>query len=300
MKMLVTGGAGFIGHHLVHALVKEGHEVIVLDNLSSGDKSRLPKEAEFIQGDVLQINSLSLSTDIDTIFHLAAQIDVGQSLQDPLNDAEQNVLGTLAVADFAKRNGIPKVIFSSTAAVYGDTEALPLKEAEALNPKVPYGLSKLVAEQYLTFYADNHGFQAVILRYANVYGPGQSTSKESGVISVFCKQVAEQKPLQINGDGENTRDFVYVEDIVRANIAAAKQDISGVFNISTETEVSLNTLVELLQECSEGALEVTHAEPREGDIIRSCLANKKAKQQLSWEPQESLISGLKKTLDSLS
>lgn len=299
MKILVTGGAGFIGHNLVNTLLEQGHSVVVVDNLSSGDKERLPKEVEFIMGDIQEINTLNVPGDIDAIFHMAAHIDVRKSVQDPLMDAQHNVLGTIAVLEWAKRHGVKKLIFSSTGgAIYGEAEICPTPETNTILPEAPYGVAKLSAEHYIGLYSRLHEMETVCLRYANVYGPGQNGSRESGVIAIFCDRIHKDQPLQVNGDGTITRDFVYVGDVVNANIAALQPGLTGTYNIATGKETSLNQLIEKLKQVSGKAVEVEYADPKRGDIQRSCLLIDKAKEHLNWEPQHDLESGLSKTLEA--
>ena len=300
MKILVTGGAGFIGSHLVKALNKQGHDVIVLDDLSSGSKSNVPKGTKFIKGDVREINQLNLPKKIDVVFHLAAQIDVRISVDKPLFDAGVNVLGTLAVLDYARQAGVKKFIFSSSGgAIYGPTKTIPTTERVEVKSSSPYGIAKYAAEQYVSLYSRLFNMGNVILRYSNVYGPGQSTSRESGVIAIFSDQLLKGQPITVYGDGGQTRDFVYVEDVVKANIAAMNSPVQGTFNISTAKETTINELVEHFNDIFSQEIEVKHAPARPGEERRSCLSYTQAKSILGWEPKVDLRQGLQLTIHAL-
>ena len=300
MKILVTGGAGFIGSHLVKALNKQGHDVIVLDDLSSGSKDNIPEVVEFIQGDVRQADQLNLPKKIDVVFHLAAQIDVPRSVKDPQFDAQVNVLGTVAILEYARKAGAKKFVYASTGgAIYGTADIIPTTESAEVGSSSPYGISKSSAEQYVRLYSRLFDLDHVILRYSNVYGPGQSSSEETGVIAIFSQQVARSQPLTVEGDGKQTRDFVFVDDVVNVNLVVLKSDVQGTFNISTGKETSINGLVELFKELADYELKINRAPGRKGEERRSCLSNAKAKADLGWEPKVQLKAGLKSTLESL-
>lgn len=297
MQILVTGGAGFIGSHLVKALLKQGHEVFVVDNLSTGKRERVPAEAKFIEGDIRDMQKLPLPKAIDAVFHLAAQMDVRHSVKEPAFDASVNVEGTVAVLHYAQHAGAKKMIFSSSGgAIYGPCELVPTPESSACYSTSPYGVSKYSAEQYVRLYARLHQLPYVILRYSNVYGPGQDGSKESGVIAIFSRLAAESKPLTIYGDGESTRDFVFVEDVVAANLKALVYAGSGIYNIGTGVETTVNQLATMIQHACGKKLEIEHLSARLGEELRSCLDNSLAKTELGWQPQFSLLEGLKATL----
>ena len=300
MKILVTGGAGFIGSHLVKALNKQGHDVIVLDDLSSGSKSNVAKGTKFIQGDVREINQLNLPKKIDVVLHLAAQIDVPRSVKEPQFNAQVNVLGTIAILEYARQAEAKKFVYASTGgAIYGTADIIPTPESAEVGSSSPYGISKSSAEQYVRLYSRLFDLDHVILRYSNVYGPGQSSSKETGVIAIFSQQVTRSQPLTVEGDGEQTRDFVFVDDVVNANLVALKSDMQGTFNISTEKETSINDLIELFKELADHELKINSAPGRKGEERRSCLSNAKAKADLGWELKVDLKEGLKSTLESL-
>jgi UDP-glucose 4-epimerase len=298
MNILITGGAGFIGSHLADALIKEHHHVTIVDNLSSGSKAFIPSEAEFIEKDIRDESLLSVfeSHHFDVVYHEAAQTMVPVSQKDPHYDADENIMGLLRVLESARRTGVKKVIFSSSAAIYGDNPNLPLTEKETPAPTSFYGLTKWMTERYLELYYRHYGLHYTILRYSNVYGPRQGAHGEGGVIYIFAKKLADNQPLTIFGDGGQTRDFISVHDVVRANVAALTRGNEQICNVSTETEVSLNELVKHMTQLSGADVPVSYDQPRSGDIYRSCLSNKKALECLGWKPEESLADGLLQTI----
>lgn len=300
MKILVTGGAGFIGSHLVKALDNEGHEVFVIDNLSSGKRENLPSHIPLVVADVQNICSVEgLPETVDAVFHLAAQMDVRHSVADPVNDAEINVLGTVDVLQYAVKAGAKRFVFSSSGgAIYGPANEIPTPETHPVASSSPYGIAKYSAEQYVQLFARLHDLHPVILRYANVYGPGQAGSRESGVIAIFCQRALLGEPIVIFGDGEQTRDFVYVDDVVQANLLALTTTESDSFNIATSTETTINELAKILQSSVSHPLKVVHEPAKKGEERRSCLAIHKAKTKLGWEPKVSLEEGLKRTLEA--
>jgi len=300
MKILVTGGAGFIGSHIVKTLDKQGHEVIVVDDLSSGKRENLPEHVNLIVGDVRDCEKLDLPEQIDHVFHLAAQMDVRHSVADPLFDASVNVLGTIAVLNYAVKAGAKKCVFSSTGgAIYGPSEQIPTPETEPSFSSCPYGVAKYASEQYVKLFSRMHNLPYTILRYSNVYGPGQDGSRESGVIAIFCKKANCKEPMTVFGDGEQTRDYVYVEDVVNANLRAMESEAQGEYNIATGVETSLNQLVDCLKNVVPHDIEVCYGEALPGEERRSCLHIEKARQELGWEPCVGLREGLERTFGSL-
>jgi UDP-glucose 4-epimerase len=302
MKVLVTGGAGFIGSHIVDQLILAGHEVAVLDDLSTGALQNVNTDASFVKLSVLDSGLMEVfeRERFDAVFHLAAQTIVSSSLEHPDVDAQINVLGTLQVLEGCRRTGVERIIFASSAAVYGDVTALPVPEEAPKHPASFYGLSKLTAEQYIRMYHDLYGLHYVILRYANVYGERQGDRGEGGVVSIFSRGVQHGKPLTIFGDGSQTRDFIYVGDVAAANVQSISScEIDRIMNIGTQTETSVNKLTELLAEVSGTAVSVVHQEARTGDILRSMLRNTEARKALNWVPETSLKEGLIRTYRAL-
>ncbi|MBE6074759.1 MAG: NAD-dependent epimerase/dehydratase family protein [Selenomonas ruminantium] len=301
MKVLVTGGAGFIGSHLVRQLLAAGHEVTVLDNVSTGDWGHVPAGCEEWEMDIRsqEIIPRIMKARFDAIVHLAAQTMVNVSIDDPAFDAMQNIAGTVNVLEAARKSEVGRVIFASTAAGYGDVAEtdLPIKEQQALQPMSFYGLSKVTVEKYLAMYKEVFGLDYVVLRFANVYGERQGDTGEGGVISIFAKKVAAGKGITIYGDGEQTRDFIYAGDIAAGICAALTTDkVNAVYNLSTCTETSLNELVKIMEDITWKKVDVSYGAVRTGDIRRSVLDNTGAIQNLGWKPQTSLKKGLKNTI----
>lgn len=299
MKVLVTGGAGFIGSHITDVLVEAGHDVVVVDNLSAGVREHVNGKATFHCFDIRErdrLYALCESEKFAAVFHEAAQTMVPYSQTHPQADADENIMGLLSVLESARKTGVKRIVFSSSAAVYGDNTAVPLKEDEPAAPTSFYGLSKVVSEQYLQMYYKVFGLEYVILRYANVYGERQGSRGEGGVVYVFSKALAAGEDISIFGDGEQTRDFVYVKDVAQANLAALHADVKpGIYNISTAVETTVNALKEILLYLSGRATAVRYEDKRDGDIVRSALANGKAGEFLRWRPQKKLMPGLTAT-----
>lgn len=301
MNILVTGGAGFIGSHLTDLLLEDGHTVIVADNLSTGVREHVHGDAEFVEMDICdedKVTQLFDSHAIDAVFHEAAQTMVPYSMEHPREDAKENIMGLLNVLENCRRHDVQKVVFSSSAAVYGDNEAVPIAETAPVLPTSFYGLTKATAEQYLKLYHEAYSLPYVVLRYSNVYGQRQGTKGEGGVVCLFAKHLAKGQPLTIYGDGEQSRDFVFVKDVARANIAALGQDVTpGVYNISTKIETTVNALKEIFIYFANFRPDVTYKEARPGDIYRSALDNTKARELLHWVPKTKLLPGLMETFD---
>ena len=289
MRAVVTGGAGFIGSNLVDALVGRGDDVTVVDNLSTGKRENLNEAARFLEQDVRGLESL----EAEVVFHLAAQADVNTSVQRPAYDAEVNVVGTVRVLEAARAAGA-KVVFSSTGgAIYGDVER-PATEDTPRLPVSPYGIAKLAGEEYLGGWNRIHGTHHVVLRFANVFGPRQDSGLEGGVVAIFLERMAAGEPTAIFGDGGQTRDFVYVGDVVEALLAAASRE-GGVFNVGTGEETSVNRLHELCRAVSGVDERPRHEDARVGDARRSVLDVSLIERELGWRPQVSLEDGLRRT-----
>lgn len=299
-KVVVTGGAGFIGSHLVQRLIGLGDEVHVIDDLSTGHLEHVHPEAKL---HVLDIRSLDAADTIATIrpshvVHLAAQADVQRSVLDPAADLDINVNGTLNILNACRKVKVGKLIFTSTSGVYGENSRELLVESDPVKPISFYGLSKLAAEQYIALFDRLFDLPYTILRLANVYGPGQTPKGEGGVIAIFMDKLKQGLPLTVNGDGEQTRDFIYVEDIVSAIIAAAECEHRGIIHASTARRTSLNEMIDLLGTLHPQPIQVTRRPDKPGDIKHSCLSNTKSAQLLRWQPSHSLLQGLERTYRS--
>jgi UDP-glucose 4-epimerase len=305
LRVLVTGGAGFIGSHTVDRFLAEGFEVVVLDDLRSGRLENVSQHAgergfRFVRGDVRDSGLVrELVSDVDCVVHLAALISVPESIKDPVLTNDVNVNGTLNLLKACVDFGVKRFVYASSCAVYGNAESLPIKEDCPARPESPYGVSKLVAENYVRTYHEDFGLETVCLRYFNVYGSRQVYSDYSGVITQFMSRLAKNLPLVIFGDGEQTRDFVHVQDVAEANMLALKNGgIAGeTFNIGTGEATTINQLASVLLEITDKTyLEITRSKPREGDIRHSVADISKARKKLGYSPKISLKDGLKRLL----
>ncbi len=305
---LVTGGAGFIGSHVAEAMLAAGYEVTVLDNLSTGKRDQVPTDARFVEADITTPAAAAVVRDgaFDVICHLAAQIDVRRSVRDPVFDARVNVLGSLTLLEAAREAGATaRFIFSSTGgAIYGDLVPPPSGEDAAKDPQSPYGTAKLSVEYYLGYYARVHGLETLALRYANVYGPRQDPHGEAGVVAIFCGRVLDGAPLTVFGDGRQTRDYVFVEDVARANAMAAACAIpaaAGVdaraVNVGTGTETDVLALAHALMRTTGRTVPVEHAPARAGEQQRSAVRIDRAGSLLGWAPAVRLEDGLHRTYE---
>lgn len=298
MKVLITGGAGFIGSHVIEKLLQEDCQVCVLDNLHTGCRENVPEGIQLIEMDICDkmIIDVFERNHFDVVIHLAGQTMVNISVDDPYFDANINILGTVNLLEACRKTGVKRVIFASTAAAYGDIEQLPILESFETIPTSFYGLSKLTVERYLQMYYKLYGLDYVALRFANVYGERQGDGGEGGVISIFTKKVAHDESITINGDGNQTRDFIYVGDIANSIWRAVNtRHCNTIYNVSTKTEVTINDMVALLNEISGKEIEPTYGPIRSGDIYRSVLSNDKAVLKLKWKPCTSLKEGLSRT-----
>ncbi len=302
MNILVTGGCGFIGSHVVDAYIAMGHRVAIIDNLSTGDIKNLNPKATFYEEDICskKMEKIFKHENFDIVNHHAAQINVRISVDDPIFDANVNIMGSLNLLDLAIKHKIKKFIFASSGGtVYGEPEQLPITEEFPINPTSPYGISKATIEKYLLLFAKLHDFDYMILRYSNVYGPRQISKSEAGVISIFINQILDNKTCTVFGDGHQTRDYVYIEDVVKAN-SASLESAPGILNIGTGIEASVNDLVTILSDIVKKDVEHEHAPPRQGEVFRNVLDFSKAASLLHWEPKVSLKQGIKKTFDYFS
>lgn len=299
MRILLTGGAGFIGSHVAECLLERGHEVAIIDNLSSGKKENVPGGARFYELDIRSgCSEVFEEFGPETLCHQAAQMSVRRSVQEPVFDAEVNVVGTIRLLENCVRHGVGKVVFASTGgAIYGEQQEFPAPEHHPLYPVSPYGVSKLAGERYLHFYRVQYGLPYIALRYANVYGPRQDPHGEAGVVAIFSRNLAAGKVSTVNGTGEQTRDYVYVGDVARVNVRALERDLpSGAYNIGTGVETSVNRLYELLREISRKDLPPEHGPPKPGEQSRSSIDPMKAAAAFDWRPEVELAAGLEETL----
>ena len=297
MKTLVTGGAGFIGSNLVKQLINDGNGVVVLDNLMSGYQSNLDlfPEVRFIKGDIRDAVAVTDAIQgVEVVFHLAASVGNKRSIDHPLIDADINVMGTLTVLEAARRAGVRKIVASSSAGIFGEPKTLPIKEDHPLEPDTPYGSTKLCMEKLCLAYAKLYDIEAVCLRYFNVYGPNQRFDAYGNVIPIFAFKMLRNEPVTIFGDGEQTRDFVNVRDVVQANIKAAMtKGVSGAFNTGSGDRITINRLVEILNEVSGIDSTVIHGEPRPGDVRHSLADISAAQAAFGFTPSVPLEEGLK-------
>jgi UDP-glucose 4-epimerase len=306
-RALVTGGAGFIGSHVADLLLANGFEVTVIDNLVSGNRDQVPTRASFHEIDITDERAARLvrETGFDVICHLAAQIDVRKSVADPAYDSRVNIGGAINLLEAVRESGkrSTRFIFSSTGgAVYGDLVPPPTTEEAPKDPQSPYGTAKLSVEYYMGYYARVHGLDGVALRYSNVYGPRQDPHGEAGVVAIFCNRLLDGTPLTIFGDGKQTRDYVYVGDVARANLLAATRPLPAIgaldaraFNIGTSVETDVIELARLLREIAGTSVEAKHAPERPGEQRRSAVDARKAQRVLGWQPKMSLRDGLADT-----
>ena len=298
--VLVTGGAGFIGSHTARLLLDRGYRVVVLDNLYSGSRSNVPEGAELVVGDVADRETLARALrGVDHVVHLAAIVSVDEAREDPWSTLRINVLGTLNVLEQSYRHGVGRVVYASSCAVYGEQEVLPITEEAPLRPINIYGASKLSGEALVHAYREEKGLSTVALRYFNVYGPGMRGGPYAGVVYKFLTAALRGEPLTIHGDGEQTRDFVYVADVARANLAALESDAGGAFNIGTGVSITIKRLAEMVLEVTGSRSPIVHSDPRPGDIRHSRASISRARRLLGWEPLTDLKMGLEKTVEWL-
>ena len=300
MKILVTGGAGFIGSHVVDSFIDEGHSIVVIDDLSTGFERNINPKAKFIKINITDNNISKIFEEekFDIVDHHAAQMDVRKSVKDPSFDARTNILGTINLLQNSIKTGVKKFIFASTGgAVYGEQYYFPADENHPTLPVSPYGISKLSVEKYLYFYKVQYNFNYTILRYANIYGPRQNPEGEAGVVAIFTNKLLRDEQPVINGDGMQTRDYVYVGDVVKANLLSLNDKECDILNVGTGKETTVNELFHHLNNITGNKKQEKHGPPAVGEQLRSVITSEKMLQKYSWEPATNLEDGLKLTVN---
>ncbi|MCH7624030.1 MAG: NAD-dependent epimerase/dehydratase family protein [Nitrospinae bacterium] len=303
MNILVTGGAGFIGSHIVDAYLNLGHRVIILDNLSSGKKENIASGGVFYEMDLLdpRVEKLIKDEHIEIINHHAAQISVTHSVAHPGEDANTNILGSIKLLEAAKSCGVKQFIFASTGgAIYGLQDVFPADESHACRPESPYAISKFSVENYLHYYRKTYGLNTTILRYSNVYGPRQDPHGEAGVVAIFCQKLLSKSQAIIYGDGEQTRDFVSVQDVAQANVLAITHSLAGIYNIGTGKETTVNELFHHIAQMAGNNVSAQHAPARKGELQRSVIDPGRFQKSTDWKPGMPIKEGLGKTYEFFS
>lgn len=299
MNILVTGGAGFIASHIVDAFIENDHNVTIIDNLTTGREENINPKAKFYKADIRDdLTKIFEEGKFDVVNHHAAQIDVRRSVIDPIYDAGVNIIGTLNLLQNCVKFGVKKFMFASTGgAVYGEQDYFPADENHKQQPLSPYGISKLAVEKYLYFYKEVHNLNYTILRYANIYGPRQNPLGEAGVVCIFLDKIlAGDQPI-INGSGEQTRDYVYVKDVVKANLLTLNEKESEIYNVGTGIETSVNELFKLINQNFNNAIKEVHGPAKPGEQMRSVITSEKLLRKFGWKPSTKLEDGLKETID---
>ena len=300
MKVLVTGGAGFIGSNVADRLIEEGHHVVVLDDLSSGKREQVPAAANFYQ---MELDGRWLDRVVErekpeAVCHLAAQISVRRSVEDPVFDARVNILASIGLIEACRVHGVKRFIFTSTGgAIYGEADQIPTPETYPAAPVSPYGTSKLSVEHYLHCFRELYGFSSAALRLANVYGPRQDPHGEAGVVAIFSKALLEGRAATINGDGRQTRDYLYVGDVVEAFARALAGDVQGSYNVGTGTETDVRELHEVIARAAGSSAAAEYGPARPGEQKRSCLDASRIRAELGWEPKVELSAGIGATVE---
>jgi UDP-glucose 4-epimerase len=300
LKILVTGGAGFIASQIVDAFIKDGHNVVVVDDLSTGFEKNINPKAKFVKANICdkKLEELFEKEKFDLVNHHAAQMDVRRSVKDPEFDAKTNILGTINLLQNCVKYKVNKFMFSSTGgAIYGEQDYFPADEKHNTQPKSPYGISKLAVEKYLYFYNSEFGLNYSILRYANIYGPRQNPFGEAGVVAIFSTKLLKGEQPIINGSGEQTRDYVFVGDVVKANLLAMKDQNSDIYNVGTTLETNVNELFHLINKITGANKEEKHGPAAAGEQMRSVITSDKMYNKFGWKPSTTLSEGLKHTVD---
>lgn len=299
MNIIVTGGAGFIGSNIADELILDGNRVVIIDNLEHGKREYLNSKAEFFECDILSqnINSIFEKVKPDIVIHHAAQISVGKSCKNPIKDANTNIVGSINILESCKNNNVKKIIYPASAAIFGEPKYFPIDEKHPLNMLSPYGVSKHTVEHYLEVYYHLYGINYNSLRYSNVYGPRQDSTGEGGVVSIFCENMIKGITPTIYGDGNQTRDFVYVKDVVEANKLCIISKNNGIYNVCTNTQTSVNELYKLIKNEINYNGEVIHKPERMEDIKHSYMTYEKINKELGWQPQINIMDAIKNTID---
>lgn len=301
MKILITGGAGFIASHITDAFIEEGHQVVVLDDLSSGFEKNINSKAKFVKGDICDkelVEKLFSDENFDIVNHHAAQMDVRLSVKDPTFDANTNIIGTINLLQNSIKYNVKKFIFASTGgAVYGEQSYFPADENHPTQPRSPYGISKLAVEKYLYFYNAEYGLNYTVLRYANIYGPRQNPFGEAGVVAIFTTKLLKDEQPIINGSGEQTRDYVFVSDVVKANLLTLNETSNDIYNVGTGIETNVNQLFHKLNNIIGANKEEKHGPAAPGEQMRSVITSEKLFKKFGWKPSTTLDEGLRLTVD---
>ncbi len=297
---VVTGGAGFIGSHIADELLKKGYRVAVIDNLSTGKRSNVNPRAVFFKLDVQspQVGKVFAKFKPRFVFHFAAQIDVRKSVADPLEDAKTNIIGSLNILEHCRRQRVKKIVFASSGGtIYGDASVVPTKETYPGNPMSPYGIAKYAVEHYLWYYWNVFHLPSVSLRLANIYGPRQNSKGEAGVVAIFTDAMLAKKQPVISGTGKQTRDFVFVTDVVKAAMKAVASKRIGVYNVGTAKETDINEIFSLLKRLTKSRAKKVYGEAKKGEQVRSCLSYGKIRKEMGWKPSHALEKGLQETVE---
>lgn len=300
MKILITGGAGFIGSHIADAYIDAGHSVVIIDDLSMGVKDNINPKAKFYQTDIRDkaLKDIFKQGKFDIVNHHAAQMDVRKSVDDPMFDASVNIIGVLNLLENCKAFSVKKFIFASTGgAIYGEQDYFPADENHPVRPLSPYGITKLATEKYLFYYEQVFNLPYVVLRYANVYGPRQNPHGEAGVVAIFAKKMLEGGQPHINGDGKQTRDYVFIHDVVKANLMALEYKNSDIFNIGAGIETDVNQLFQHLKNLTKSNCDELHGPAKKGEQLRSVLDTNKIRKTLGWQPNYNIEEGLRLTVE---
>ena len=300
MKILITGGAGFIASNIADRYIQLGHSVVIVDNMVTGQKENIPSEATFYVMDICDsaLKDVFEKERPDIVSHHAAQMDVRKSVADPAYDANVNILGSINLLQNCVKYGVRKFIFASTGgAIYGEQEYFPADEKHVTQPLSPYGITKLACEKYLYFYKTTHGLDYTILRYANVYGPRQNPHGEAGVVAIFCQRMLRGEQPFVNGEGTQTRDYVFVGDVVKANELALHGGSGKIYNIGTGVETDVNTLFDKIAALMDHKVERKHREAQPGEQMRSVLDASLIRRELGWQPSVTLDEGLRQTVE---